>query len=366
MDMVNKIGICFGGYCPMHRGHLDVIMKAKKQCDRVFVIVCGYDNEPRANEIGLDLMRRYALVTEFFKGDEQITVLKINDTKLGIDESMSLHNWRVWTKAAIRQIKEIVSPATISLYTSYAFYVAEQRYVDDLTAIDEPVIYIERKNPISGTAIRKNPMTWYPQIVKTFQPYFVKNILIIGTASEGKTTLVNDISKYFNIPKTVEYGRIYMEQRNITDVDLVGNDFHQFISGQYEEYKKAVMNAASGITIQDTDDLVTLMYARAYVDDENINIDAEDYKALYQHAKSVHQYYNWDHIFVLTPGNPNFVDDGSRYMEQSSLKERNKNMKKLNKLIKAFNIDPNKITYLKGGEFENNFNTVRDYIMNLK
>ena len=32
--MVFNIGICFGGYCPMHRGHLDVIMKAKKQNDK--------------------------------------------------------------------------------------------------------------------------------------------------------------------------------------------------------------------------------------------------------------------------------------------------------------------------------------------
>ena len=330
--MVSNIGICFGGYCPMHRGHLDVIMKAKKQNDKVFVVVCGYDNEPRANEIGLDLNKRYALVTEFFKGDEQIIVLKINDTKLGIDESMSLHNWHVWTTEVKRQIKHIVSPDTISLYTRYKFYVAEKRYVDDLTAIDEPVEYIDRVNPISGTAIRKEPMKWYPQIVKTFQPYFVKNILIIGTASEGKTTLVNDISKYFNIPKTVEYGRIYMEERNITDVDLVGNDFHQFISGQYEEYKKAVMNSATGITIQDTDNLVTLI---------------------------------WDHIFVLTPANPNFVDDGSRYMAQSSLAERKKNMKKLERLITDFKYNKEKITYLTGGEFEKNFNIVKDYILGL-
>ena len=363
--MVSNIGICFGGYCPMHRGHLDVIMKAKKQNDKVFVVVCGYDNEPRANEIGLDLNKRYALVTEFFKGDEQIIVLKVNDTKLGIDESMSLHNWHVWTTEVIRQIKHIVSPDTISLYTRYKFYVAEKRYVDDLTAIDEPVEYIDRVNPISGTAIRKEPMKWYPQIVKTFQPYFVKNILIIGTASEGKTTLVNDISKYFNIPKTVEYGRIYMEERNITDVDLVGNDFHQFISGQYEEYKKAVMNSATGITIQDTDNLVTLMYAKAYVEDENICITKQDYKALYQHAKSIQKYFNWDHIFVLTPANPNFVDDGSRYMAQSSLAERKKNMKKLERLITDFKYNKEKITYLIGGEFEKNFNIVKDYILGL-
>ena len=28
-----KIGITFGGYCPMHQGHLDLIMKAKEDKD---------------------------------------------------------------------------------------------------------------------------------------------------------------------------------------------------------------------------------------------------------------------------------------------------------------------------------------------
>lgn len=365
--MLNKVGICFGGYCPMHRGHLDVIMKAKKQCDKVFVVVCGYDNEPRANEIKLDLNKRYALVTEFFKSDEQITVLKVNDTKLGIDESMSLHNWNVWTKEVKHQIEIILKAERFQLcWGNYHFYVAEQRYVDDLTAIDEPSIYIQRVNPISGTAIRKEPMKWFPQIVRTFQPYFVKNILVIGTASEGKTTLVNDIAKYFNIPKTVEYGRVYMEQRNITDVDLVANDFHQFISGQYEEYKKAVMNAQKGITIQDTDNLVTLMYAKAYVYDPDIDISMDDYQALTLHARSVAKYFCWDHIFVVRPGNPNFVDDGSRYMKQASMSERKENMARLEKLIRNFDYPSGRITYLTGGEFEKNFEIVRDYIQNLK
>ena len=48
-----KVGITFGGYCPMHQGHLDLIMKAKKENDICYVVVCGYDNEPRANETGL-------------------------------------------------------------------------------------------------------------------------------------------------------------------------------------------------------------------------------------------------------------------------------------------------------------------------
>lgn len=358
-----KIGICFGGYCPMHRGHLDVIMKAKKQCDKVIVVVCGYDNEPRGEEIGLDLNKRYNLVKLFFKNDEQILVIKINDTKLGIDESMCENNWKIWTSEVTRKM-HIVFPEIYKLNSDYkiTYYVAEKLYVDYLHKLGEYVEYIPRINPISGTQVRKKPLKYFNQIISTFQPYFVKNILIIGTASEGKTTLVNDISRYFNIPKTEEYGRIYMEERNITDVDLIGNDFHQFISGQYDEYKKAVNNAHNGVTIQDTDNLVTLMYAKAYVEDPNINISEKDYKALYQHAKSIQSYFNWDHIFVLIPNNPKFIDDGTRYMNQSSMKERKKNMSKLDKLIEEFEYPKEKITYLNGGEFETNFMIVKDYI----
>ena len=47
--MIKNIGICFGGYCPMHKGHLDLIMKAKKENDLCYVVVCGYTDEPRGN-----------------------------------------------------------------------------------------------------------------------------------------------------------------------------------------------------------------------------------------------------------------------------------------------------------------------------
>ena len=356
------IGICFGGYCPLHRGHLEAIMKAKKQCDKAFVIVCGYDNEPRAEEIGLDINKRYKLVSEFFKDDEQITVLKVNDTKLGIDESMSLSNWKVWSDEVMRLIKNVING---EINEDVMFYVGEELYVECLNKIGYKVTFIPKENGISGTLLRSGGLEHFSFIAKTFQPYFVKNILIIGTASEGKTTLVNDISKFFNIPKTIEFGRKYMEEKNITDVDLVGNDFHQFISGQYEEYRNAVMNSSCGVTIQDTDNLVTLMYAKAYVEDDAINISEEDYEALKQHAHSVQKYFNWNHIFILTPANPTFVDDGSRYMKQASIEERQKNMDKLNALIEEFGYPKDKITYLKGGDFENNFNIVKKYIEKL-
>ena len=62
----------------------------------------------------------------------------------------------------------------------------------------------------------------------------------------------------------------------------------------------------------------------------------------------------------------NFVDDGSRYMKQASMNERKENMARLEKLIRNFDYPSDRITYLTGGEFEKNFEIVRDYIQSLK
>lgn len=353
-----RIGICFGGYCPMHRGHLDVIMRAKKENDKVFVVVCGYDDEPRSKEIGLDINKRYELVKAQFMDDEIIEVIKANDDDLGIDQSCSLDNWKIWTDHVMEKVMAFYGDEV-------KFYVAESSYAESLIKLDYDVALMSKRTLVSGTMIRSNPTKYFSYIVKEFQPYFVKNILVIGTASEGKTTLVKDIGKYFNIPHTVEFGRIYMEIMNIRDEDLEYMDYTRFLSCQYKEYDRAVHKASSGITIQDTDNLITCMYAKAYSIDPNMKVSIDDYKYIEMAAKNYAPLFKWDHIFVLTPSSQSFVDDGIRYMGQASMEERKKNMAILEELIDKFGYDRNKITYLEGGDYKNNFYIVKEHIENL-
>ena len=370
-----KIGITFGGYCPMHQGHLELIMRAKKENDICYVVVCGYDNEPRANEIGLTLNRRFTLVKQMFKDDEQIKVIQVNDSKLGIDESMSESNWDIWLEYVQEQILNMESSQRIIGYDSdvYTWYVGEKSYVDSLEKriYDEnsqneiwcinKVVYIKRDiNPISATVIRENPIKYWNKIAQPFRQYFSTNILITGTASEGKSTLTRDIATYFGLPYSEEYGRTYMEYYAKSDTDLTVTDFQEFLIEQRRDTQKKISSSGNcGIVISDTDNLVTLMYAKAYVEDNNIDLTEDDYKTLEQLAWNIKRGIQWDKIFLLPPKNT-FVDDGCRYMEQASMEERTKNYNRLVELLKQFGWW-DKVEVINGNFLEN-FETVKNYI----
>jgi NadR type nicotinamide-nucleotide adenylyltransferase len=359
-----KIGITFGGYCPMHQGHLDLIMKAKKENDICFVVVCGYDNEPRANETGLTLNRRFSLVKQMFKDDEQIRVVQVNDTVLGIDESMSELNWDIW----IEYVRELTLVNGREPLDDVTWYVGERSYVDALikrktnkSSFIHEVVYINRAtNNISATMIRENPIKYWNKIAWAFRPYFSTNILITGTASEGKSTLTRDIATYFGIPYSEEYGRTYMEYYGKCDTDLTVTDFQEFLIEQRRDTKAQIESPGNcGVVISDTDNLVTLMYAKAYVEDPNIDLTEEDYNTLETLAKNIKRGIQWDKIYLLPPKNT-FVDDGCRYMEQASMSERKKNYDILVKLLKQFGWW-DKVEILDG-TFLENFETVKEYI----
>lgn len=219
---------------------------------------------------------------------------------------------------------------------------------------------IDKVVPVSGTYIRQNPIKYWKYIVREYRNNLCHNILITGTASEGKTTLVRDISTYFGIQHSEEFGRDDLLNKGKVDTDLTADDFVDFLVGQSLDMRKRVFNNDNGVFISDTDNLVTLMYALAYVDDPNVPITKEEYdNKVLPVAKSLEGRVKWDKIFLLPPKNK-FVDDGSRYMKQASIDERIANFSKLTELLKQFGLW-DKVEILDGN-FLTNFNRVKDYI----
>lgn len=359
MERPIRIGVCFGGYCPLHQGHLDLIMRAKKENDFCHVFVCGYDEEPRAKEMGITLKEKFDIIRRMFLGDEQIRTHVINDSEHGLDQSQSHKNWKKYVDIIHNEI--CVPNAYLALdEPKVTWYVAEESYYKELKSLHEHVVLAMKYNPISGTLIREAPLMYWDKIAQPFRGYFSKNILVTGTASEGKSTLVKDIATYFCMPYCEEYGRTYMAERNMVDTDLTVYDFENFLLGQRDDIvDKAFSIGNRGIMISDTDNLVTLMYAKAYSEDDNINVFPEDYQRLKAMAVDLQKDIRWDKIYLLPPKNE-FVDDGTRYMAQSTMEEREKNYQVLVGLLKEFGLW-DKVEILTG-DFYMNFLRIKSYV----
>lgn len=353
-----KVGVVFGSFAPLHQGHLDLIMRAKKENDGgCIVIVCGYDGDK--GEPLMPHSKRYRYVREFFADDDLVAVYAINDT-----ESMRPtypNGWNSWMK----EFEMIWDKACTNNpdFPDRTWYVGDQSYYDDLINMwDEDAVLVDRTadNPISATMIRENPVKYWDKITAPFRRVFSHNILITGTASEGKSTLVTDLGKYFNAPYSWEWARDYMEESGVSDWELDGADFIAFLDGQYNLNKKLINSPANhGIFFADSDSTTTRMYAEMYANDPKFVVTKEEFEKIALVADELSSKSRWDKIFLVAPHGV-FVDDHTRYMGHSEMNERQELFDILCEAIKR-NGDWDKVTILSGNYYEN-FMTVVNYV----
>lgn len=362
-----RVGVVFGSFAPLHQGHLDLIMRAKKENDGgCIVIVCGYDGDK-----GEPLMphnKRYRYVREFFADDDMVAVYAINDTESmrpnypdGWDSWMKEFN-DIWEKA----VKKVFNPyeECLECDTKRVWYVGDENYYNDLVNKQHEIAWlIDRTadNPISATMIRQNPIKHWDKIAAPFRRVFSHNILITGTASEGKSTLVTDLGKYFNAPHSFEWAKDdYMKNSDISEWELDGTDFIAFLHGQYNLNKKLINSPANhGVFFADTDAIVTKMYAEYYSKDKDFALTEDEYKKVAIVADELAAKSRWDKIFLIAPHGV-FVDDHMRYMGHGSMDDRQKLFDILCADIKWAG-DWDKVTILNGDYYEN-FCAVVDYV----
>ena len=362
----NTIGIVFGSFAPLHQGHLDLIMQAKKENDGGCVVIsCGYDGDK--GEPLMPHKKRYRYVREYFADDDLVAVYSINDSELGLAEYPNgWKGWmdefnRIWHEEAIDS--EYENPDRI-------WYVGDQNYYDDLTKMGEKAVLVDRvaKNPISGTKIRQNPIKHWDKISFPFRRVFSTNILICGTASEGKTIMTQDLGKYFNAPYSYEWARDYMKESCVSDWELDGADFMAFLEGQYNLNKRLINSPANqGVFFADSDSMVTKMYAERYAQEEFCELTQEEYEKVAVMADELTRKSRWDRIYLLAPRGT-FVDDHTRLMAHSSMDERNKLFELLVKNIKESGNWDKVIILQEGywGNFQRIVNDVKEIIENGK
>ncbi|HFI0238004.1 TPA: adenylyltransferase/cytidyltransferase family protein [Streptococcus suis] len=158
--MKQTIAVVFGTFAPMHKGHLDLIERAKSACGQVCVIVSGYDKD-RGDLIGLDLTKRFQFAQGQFEGDDLVRVCALDETDLPAYPD----GWDLW-------LDRLFGLLDLSEHQVPFFYVSEEEYAQELHSRGYQAHFSPRKFGISATFIREYPEKYRDYIASAFVDFF--------------------------------------------------------------------------------------------------------------------------------------------------------------------------------------------------
>lgn len=326
-----KVGVIYGKFLPPHRGHLNSIINSATRCEKLYVVVS--DNSKKTKEIcdefGLKNMPvnlRAKWLSIELKDLSHISVVTLDET----DIPTYPHGWEEWSK-----LLESVVPEKFDV-----IFGGEQEYSEGNQkyfpyAKYELYDYDRSRFPISATMIRSNPLKHWDYVLGSARGFFSKKVLVTGTESCGKSTMVKYLSKVFYTAWSDEVGRRYAgEYLGGNENFFTDDDFNAIAYLQHEQDLKAI-NSANKIVFFDTDAVVTDYYSRLYMGHEN---------------KDVQRFVNpnkYDLVLFLSP-DVKWVADGQRRNSNN----RDELDTTLREMYCNFGFDANKIKNVSGSYSE--------------
>lgn len=331
--MKKEVAVVFGTFAPMHKGHIDLVQRAKRECHRAIVVVSGYDGD-RGDQIGLGLQKRFRYIRETFHDEPLISVYKLDEAGL----PPMPEGWTAWLDR-LQDLFQLAADEELLFYTS------EKEYEAEIAGRGLAVRYGERNFGISATLIRENPIRYWRAIAKPFRRHFSKNVLVLGSASNGKTTLVKDLGRYYSCPVSLEYSRYYQAKYNVRDDELTGKDYNYLLTGQYRQTSILIdSNENQGLVIADTNATVTQSYYDYYI--------GKSSSSFHSLCADTVKNEKWALIlFVLPTGD--YVDDGYRDMTMADKEIRHAFTQNLKDLVKLNH--PETPVYELGGTYLDNY-----------
>jgi NadR type nicotinamide-nucleotide adenylyltransferase len=165
-------GFLLGKFLPPHRGHQYLIEFARAYVDRLTVLVCTIEREPIPGRL------RYQWMCEAFPG---IDLVHHTDE---IPQAPEEHPqfWDIWRASIRRHV-----PGRIDYVFASEDY--GWRLAAELDARFVPVDRERRNVPVSGRAIRQDPMAHWDELLPPVRPYYLKRV--------GAGLLAPELARHF-------------------------------------------------------------------------------------------------------------------------------------------------------------------------
>lgn len=198
-------GLVFGKFMPPTNGHLHFIQFARMSCRKLTIMVCSTPDEPISGEIRYKWMKELfpdCNVVHHFADIQQEPVITSEDPS-GSKDIKFFESWRDSI------YKHCPGEKFDALFASeeYGFRVAD---IMDIKFI--PVDIRRDLVPISGTEMRKSPLTCWAHLHPVIRPYFAKRIAIVGPENSGKSTLCKNLATHFNTVCAGDYTQSFLSE----------------------------------------------------------------------------------------------------------------------------------------------------------
>jgi NadR type nicotinamide-nucleotide adenylyltransferase len=244
-------GLVVGKFYPPHAGHHHLIDEARSRSDRLTVVVAA----SRKETVPLDL--RATWLRERHPGVR--IVAGYDETPVDYDDPV------VWD-AHIAVFRALCPEPVDAVFSSEA-------YGDELArrfgAAHEPVDPERRTVPVSGSAVRANPVSYWPYLEPSVRAWLTRRVAILGAESTGTTTLAKALAAHYQTEWVPEYGRSLTEQLVEDGTPLRAIQWHRVdfaeIARRQQADEDAAARRAARVLACDTDALATCVWQERYV-----------------------------------------------------------------------------------------------------
>ncbi|WP_426506022.1 AAA family ATPase [Dactylosporangium sp. McL0621] len=259
-------GLVIGKFYPPHAGHHHLIDAAARACDEVTVVVAPSTVE------SIPLEDRVAWLREVHARSPHVRFVGIyDDTPIdyGSEAAWDAHTATFRTAVGARRVDRVFS---------------SEAYGEELArrfgAVHVPVDPGRGAVPVSGTAVRADPVAHWGMLAPPVRAWFVRRVVVVGAESTGTTTLTRALAAHLRLRGGVFAGTCWVEEygRTLTSLKMAGlapgqtmEDLvwtrEDFVAVAREQNAAEDAAARSGgpILLCDTDSFATSVWEERYL-----------------------------------------------------------------------------------------------------